>query len=314
MQAHADPQRVAQIMAQGLVQPRQPLAHGPGGGKRLTTTDGRPVGDAEQRHHAVAGELVDLAATLLDGLSQRLEILVHDEHHVVRQPPFGHRGEASKIGEQHRDLTVLAGQQRRPGEAVLWPCRWRQQRHHIQVRNRPQLTCQPHIRRRGDALQDPRFVGTRWRHRPGPLADPDPAGRAATASAADRGVRQIGQLAGLEHRSALWYLDAHAARVGELDRAVVTPAPAPPAARQQHQDQRGQPPHQDLRLDTGGQFDRGPVRPSDLDHRRNQPSGIGGDGRHGAATLNEPQQRQYRHQQSGAQRIGIGPAVPGFHT
>ena len=64
--------------------------------------------EAEQRHDAVADELVDAAALLLDRPAHRLEILVQHEHHVVGQAALRHAGEGAQVGEQHRDLALDA--------------------------------------------------------------------------------------------------------------------------------------------------------------------------------------------------------------
>jgi hypothetical protein len=51
----------------------------------LAAGDLRLAVEAEDRHHAIADELVEPAAGRLDGLAGGAEIAVEQEHHVVGQ-------------------------------------------------------------------------------------------------------------------------------------------------------------------------------------------------------------------------------------
>ena len=70
-------------------------------------TSGRAV-EAEDRHHAVADELVEPPAGRLHRLAGGAEIAVEQEHDVVRQLALGDRGEAADVGEQDGDVALAA--------------------------------------------------------------------------------------------------------------------------------------------------------------------------------------------------------------
>src|SRR5213593_1063101 len=53
---------------------------------------------AEERHHAVAGELVRHAARPRDRLAHGLEVPVEEEDHVVGELPPGEPGESPEVG------------------------------------------------------------------------------------------------------------------------------------------------------------------------------------------------------------------------
>ena len=109
--------------------------------------------EPEQRHGAVADELVQLAAGLLDGLADDGEIAVEQEHDVIGQPVVGERGEAANVAKQDRDFLLAAGR------GV--PRRGRQhpvaiggkQRQHGEAMRGPELAGQPDIGRGADAQQ-----------------------------------------------------------------------------------------------------------------------------------------------------------------
>src|SRR5262249_24232973 len=64
--------------------------------------------DPEQRHNAVADELVDAPSRCLDGLPHRREIAVEHEYHIIGKPPLGEAGEAADISEQDGDFALAA--------------------------------------------------------------------------------------------------------------------------------------------------------------------------------------------------------------
>ena len=87
----------------------KPPDHRPRRLERIAATLRRAGLHAEQRHHAVAGELVGDAAGLLDRAAHDLEIAVQEEHDVVGQLVLGEAGEAAQIREQHADVAFLPG-------------------------------------------------------------------------------------------------------------------------------------------------------------------------------------------------------------
>ena len=110
--------------------------------------------EAEQRHHAVADELVEPAAGRLDRLADGAEIAVEQEHHVVGQLALGDRGEAADVGEQDRDVALAAMCLRLPAIGVDRPGGGRQQgRDAIAAGRRPELAGEPDIGRRADPRQ-----------------------------------------------------------------------------------------------------------------------------------------------------------------
>ena len=68
------------------------------------------VGDrrAEQRHDAVARELVDETLEALDALGENREEALHDRAPLFRVELLGEVHRALHVGEQHRHLLVLA--------------------------------------------------------------------------------------------------------------------------------------------------------------------------------------------------------------
>ena len=92
--------------------------HQPSRGQRLAAGGIAIALDAEERHDAIADELVEPPAGLLDRPPHRVEIAVQDEHDVVGQPPLGERGEAADIGEQDGDLTLAALREIHPPRTI----------------------------------------------------------------------------------------------------------------------------------------------------------------------------------------------------
>ena len=76
---------------------------------------------AEERHEAVAGELVDDALEAVDLVEREVEVLVEQLAVLLRIEPLGDRGRADEIAEQHRDLLALAVEWRRRGDGVRSP-------------------------------------------------------------------------------------------------------------------------------------------------------------------------------------------------
>ena len=107
--ADVDRQRDRQLR----VQARERLLHferGAAGPLRVVL-----VGDrrAEERHDAVADELVDHPAVARNRLAERLEAAVHDHRHLFRVELLAHGREAGDVGEEDGDDLPLAARQRR---------------------------------------------------------------------------------------------------------------------------------------------------------------------------------------------------------
>ncbi len=96
----------------------------------------------------------------------------------------------------------------------------RQQRRHPHIPVRPQLTREPHVGRRADAVQDLHLFGRGRQDRLLRAVDFDAAGRAASAAAAHRGMRNAGYPARLQHRHAAHDLHHAAVRIGQADDAA----------------------------------------------------------------------------------------------
>ena len=77
---------------------------GHGARRVVLVRDGR----AEQRHDAVAGELVHRAFVAVHRLHQVAEAAVHDGVQVFRVETRRQRGEARDVGEEHGHLLALA--------------------------------------------------------------------------------------------------------------------------------------------------------------------------------------------------------------
>src|SRR5436309_1294158 len=82
--ADADPHRRRQLGCQLAAERGDAVGHRSGGGEGLPAAGRRAGVDAEERHHAVAGELVGDSAGTGDRGADRGEVAVEDEHDVVR--------------------------------------------------------------------------------------------------------------------------------------------------------------------------------------------------------------------------------------
>ena len=198
----------------------------------------RPALDAEERHDAVTRVLVRDAAGLGNGAPYRFEIAVEEEDDVVGQLVLGETGEAAKIGKEHGDLAllpVMRSARRMRRARARCHC---DERRHRQIPARAKLAGQAHVGRRADALEHAQLL--RARRRQGRVTrDPDPAGRAATATAADRGVRDAGRAAGLEHGRSNRHGDAPAIGIGDPHHGPTRGEIPAHAAREQGQQQQG---------------------------------------------------------------------------
>ena len=174
VEADADAERLGQVMGQLLIELIERGRHRARRSQRVPARCRRIAVDAEQRHDAVADELVDPAALAFDRLAHGLEVLIEQEHHVVRQTSFGHAGEGAQVGEQHRNFPLHA----QPGidldPHVVRPRARGQQRHHRELVGRPQLTGEAHVGARADPRQNARLVRCRRAASVRPRARPAP--------------------------------------------------------------------------------------------------------------------------------------------
>ena len=73
------------------------------------------LGGAEQRHHAVAGEVLRPAALILDRGGQQFIDLTDQREGGVLADALGNLDKANHVGKQHRDLAPFARRRRRLG-------------------------------------------------------------------------------------------------------------------------------------------------------------------------------------------------------
>jgi hypothetical protein len=66
------------------------------------------VGDAEQRHDAIAGETAHRAALLTNGGGELVVDCTDENESPFLAQPFGDRGESHHVGEQDGDLAPFA--------------------------------------------------------------------------------------------------------------------------------------------------------------------------------------------------------------
>src|SRR5262250_1768473 len=72
--------------------------------RMILMSDRRP----EQRHDAVAEELVNGALVAMDFGQHQLEGTSHESVHVLRIQPIGYRGESRHVDKEHCDLLAFA--------------------------------------------------------------------------------------------------------------------------------------------------------------------------------------------------------------
>ena len=122
-QAGVDADAQAELDA---VQPPHVVAHrlqvtldGQGGAERAVRVVLVGDGGAEERHDAVAQELVDGALEAVDRAQDDLEDPVHDAVDLLGVQALGHRREAGDVREHHADLLALALHGRAAAEDLL---------------------------------------------------------------------------------------------------------------------------------------------------------------------------------------------------
>jgi hypothetical protein len=119
VEAHADreaePLRAAELRRVGgelVLEMERRVAGAPG---VVLVGDRRP----EQRHDAVARELVDRALEAVDALAEDREEAVHDPPPLLRVAALGELHRAHHVGEQHRHLLALPFQGAAAGTDLL---------------------------------------------------------------------------------------------------------------------------------------------------------------------------------------------------
>ena len=89
-----------------------------------------PLLDAEQRHDAVADELVDAPPRRLDRVAGLGKIAIEEEDQIIGQLLFGELGKGSQVAEQDRDVALGTVQIAGPMESVARLRGRRQERRH----------------------------------------------------------------------------------------------------------------------------------------------------------------------------------------
>ena len=114
--AHADRDPGAGVEHQRALDRPGDAERGQGGAARVILVRQR---GAEERHEAIAEELVDGALVAVDLGQRRLEEAVEEVVHGVGPQPFGQRGGPDQVAEEHGDRLALALQCRARGEDAL---------------------------------------------------------------------------------------------------------------------------------------------------------------------------------------------------
>jgi hypothetical protein len=81
-----------------------------GSGERFLAADLGAALDPEQRHYAVADELVDASSRRFDRTPDRGKIAVEDKYHVAGGLTLGERGEAAYVNEKDRNFALAVWQ------------------------------------------------------------------------------------------------------------------------------------------------------------------------------------------------------------
>src|SRR5262249_8235748 len=97
----AAPLQFVPIALEGALDTERGMHRAP---RMILMSDRRP----EQRHDAVAEELIDGALVAMDFGQHQLEGTSHESVHVLRIQPIGHRGESRHVDKEHGDLLALA--------------------------------------------------------------------------------------------------------------------------------------------------------------------------------------------------------------
>ena len=115
--AHAeiDAVRVGELLAQRLERALHAERSQHGAPRRVLERDRR----AEDRHDAVAGELVHRALVAMDLVEQQREAAVHHRVQLLRTEALGDRRRIDQIGEEHGHVLALALERRARAQDAL---------------------------------------------------------------------------------------------------------------------------------------------------------------------------------------------------
>ena len=234
MNADTDTQRPIEFAPERSVQFVEARGNKPGGGECLSAAGMGAALDPEQRHDAVADELVDASSRRFDGESYRFEIAIENEHHVVGEPACGKRGEPANVDKQDRNLLLAALRKVDSPPPVRGTReRWQKWRH-LDRAARPQLAGEADIGCCADTVEYAHLVLSRGIDAVDLAAHPNAASRAAAAATAYRGMRDASEAARLEHAGAGCNLNDPTVRIADAHEAVATLPDATGEARQQY--------------------------------------------------------------------------------
>ena len=106
MNADTNTHRPIELGPQRGVELGEPHRNQSGSGERFPAADLGAALHPEQRHYAVADELVDASSRRFDRTPDRGKIAVEDKYNVVGKLTLGERGEAAYVSEQDRDFAL----------------------------------------------------------------------------------------------------------------------------------------------------------------------------------------------------------------
>ncbi len=304
MGAQAEAQPPPQLLAKRRIEVAHP-PRDPGSRRhRLRAGRIRADGEAEQRQQPVAGELVRLAPGRQHRIRHRLDEAAQREHRIVRRPAGSKCGRIAHVGEQGDDEALLGHMQRPPAGDELARQGGGDQRQDRDIAERHGLAGKSHRCRVGaDACQQRALGGPRRRNGAGIREHPHPAGRAAAAATADRGVGHAQHAAGIEQRQAARQPHRSPVRVAHSDPSPpgLVPAPHPPR-RQREREQPGVEDQEFVaQTEKPGRLRRSAfVRGSEV---FGPPCRVRQVTRDFARALLEAEQRQHRHQHRAEQQI-----------
>ena len=312
MKADPDGDRPRQFVGECAVHLGKPPVNDLRCRERLTTGLTRAGARAKDRHHAVANELVRRPAGLGHGSRDSVKEMVEQEHHVVRQALFKQRGRSPDVDEHDRDETLDAAAFRAAPPRIVGGDVRRQQRQHPDVGARAELAREPHVRTCTQSRQRGP-LGEAWRRQAFEAAQhADAAGGAAAPAAANRGVRNAGASACLEHGIADRHANHLAAGIGDGDRAAAAlDEPARCPCREHAGEQDGVCPVE-LVLEFPDRHAHARVAQVAVAHHRLQKSRVSLlPCEHFAGALKDPEQRQHRQQHGNSEQRRGKAAVAG---
>src|SRR5262245_49312151 len=85
MESNAHPERVWQLIRQGLREFSQTADHGTGCEQGASASFSRALAYPKESHHAIPRELIGNAASVFNGAANRLKVAVQEKDHVIGQ-------------------------------------------------------------------------------------------------------------------------------------------------------------------------------------------------------------------------------------